>query len=191
MIRRPPRSTLFPYTTLFRSMLDIKQIQIARIRLDWDQIPHGDQSPPVSGHPFETDLDITGERSLHRLVDSAITKEGSHRLKSWLLTNEPDVLLIKKRQSLVQELKGHSLFRDRLQLLSSITSGEGKVQGSQWDSNILVNWIEHQVRKGSLLKSVWLLTILAALNITLIVLAAFEVAPPLWPIAFVLYVGVM
>src|SRR3712207_8362698 len=26
MIRRPPRSTLFPYTTLFRSPLDVKQV---------------------------------------------------------------------------------------------------------------------------------------------------------------------
>src|ERR1051326_9567285 len=25
MIRRPPRSTLFPYTTLFRSVLDVKE----------------------------------------------------------------------------------------------------------------------------------------------------------------------
>src|SRR2546427_8947426 len=25
MIRRPPRSTLFPYTTLFRSLLDLRQ----------------------------------------------------------------------------------------------------------------------------------------------------------------------
>src|SRR5688572_31833198 len=29
MIRRPPRSTLFPYTTLFRS-LEIKKLQLAR-----------------------------------------------------------------------------------------------------------------------------------------------------------------
>src|SRR3712207_6927412 len=27
MIRRPPRSTLFPYTTLFRSLLDIEVFQ--------------------------------------------------------------------------------------------------------------------------------------------------------------------
>src|SRR2546430_12166377 len=27
MIRRPPRSTLFPYTTLFRSMNDVKLIE--------------------------------------------------------------------------------------------------------------------------------------------------------------------
>jgi hypothetical protein len=172
-------------------MLDIKQIQVARIRLDWDQMPHGDQSIPASAHPFESDLDITGERSLHRLLDSAVTKEGSHRLKSWLLNNAPDVLLIKERQSLVQELKGHSLFRDKLHLLSSIASGEGKIQVSQWDSNILVDWIQHRVRKGSLLSTIWLLVILAALNITFIILAGFEMAPPVWPIAFVIYLGVM
>src|SRR3712207_7393615 len=27
MIRRPPRSTLFPYTTLFRSQVELKRIQ--------------------------------------------------------------------------------------------------------------------------------------------------------------------
>src|SRR3712207_8456768 len=32
MIRRPPRSTLFPYTTLFRSHLEIVQILEARVR---------------------------------------------------------------------------------------------------------------------------------------------------------------
>src|SRR5690242_21497334 len=36
MIRRPPRSTLFPYTTLFRSDLD-------------DQVPAGDRSHQVDG----------------------------------------------------------------------------------------------------------------------------------------------
>src|SRR5256885_3330964 len=29
MIRRPPRSTLFPYTTLFRSRLGLQQIELA------------------------------------------------------------------------------------------------------------------------------------------------------------------
>src|SRR3712207_7465015 len=32
MIRRPPRSTLFPYTTLFRSGLEIERARIARER---------------------------------------------------------------------------------------------------------------------------------------------------------------
>src|SRR5690242_21216336 len=34
MIRRPPRSTLFPYTTLFRSG-DIKYQEFARKLIDW------------------------------------------------------------------------------------------------------------------------------------------------------------
>src|SRR2546427_7622453 len=34
MIRRPPRSTLFPYTTLFRSVLDIVEIHAGPAPLD-------------------------------------------------------------------------------------------------------------------------------------------------------------
>src|SRR5258708_10753388 len=33
MIRRPPRSTLFPYTTLFRSILRLGANQILRLRV--------------------------------------------------------------------------------------------------------------------------------------------------------------
>src|SRR3712207_7500356 len=32
MIRRPPRSTLFPYTTLFRSVVDVQPVLEERIR---------------------------------------------------------------------------------------------------------------------------------------------------------------
>src|SRR2546422_8307227 len=31
MIRRPPRSTLFPYTTLFRSILSVVLLEISRV----------------------------------------------------------------------------------------------------------------------------------------------------------------
>src|SRR3712207_7832000 len=31
MIRRPPRSTLFPYTTLFRSLIDSRTLQLTDI----------------------------------------------------------------------------------------------------------------------------------------------------------------
>src|SRR3990167_11298744 len=32
MIRRPPRSTLFPYTTLFRSVEELSSVQVAQDR---------------------------------------------------------------------------------------------------------------------------------------------------------------
>src|SRR2546422_3857681 len=37
MIRRPPRSTLFPYTTLFRSMNDLAEGGVPRERLHYVQ----------------------------------------------------------------------------------------------------------------------------------------------------------
>src|SRR5258706_11736896 len=34
MIRRPPRSTLFPYTTLFRSLVQLTDVHRHRLRLE-------------------------------------------------------------------------------------------------------------------------------------------------------------
>src|ERR1051325_3844752 len=152
-------------------LVEIKQIQIARIHLDWDRIPHDDPAtPPTQGHPFETDLDITGERSLHRLIDCAVTKEGSDRLKSWLLSLRPDAQLIKRRQAFVQELKDQYVFRDKLQLLSAvarISTGQSR-QRRLWNSSKLVDWIERSNPKNSLLPTVVVLFILSALNIACI-----------------------
>ncbi len=177
-------------------LIKIKQVQIARIRLDWDKIPAGDTSAQsMTGHPFETDLDITGERSLHRLLDSAVTKEGSDRLKSWLLNPRPEMDLIKHRQTLVEELRGHHVFRDKLQLLAAVArldigpprAGESNL----WNSHILVDWLTRAEQKRSLLPTVIFLFALSVLNITCMVLAGFEVIPQIWPLTLLLYIGSM
>src|SRR3712207_7560408 len=56
MIRRPPRSTLFPYTTLFRSSLAVKRRRV---------IP--DPSPPLHGAAKTDDSGATQDipRSTH------------------------------------------------------------------------------------------------------------------------------
>lgn len=182
--------------SLLRNSLlaEIKHFQIARIHLDWNQIPHGDPAArPSNGHPFESDLDITGERSLHRLLDCAVTKEGSERLKSWLLNAQPNAQLIKRRQALVHELKDHSVFRDKLQLLSAvarISTGQSRKQ-SLWNSSKLVEWIERSHPKGSLLPAVVFLFILSTLNIALILLGSFKLIPQIWPMMFLIYMGAM
>ena len=182
--------------SLLRNSLlaEIKQVQIARIHLDWDRIPHGDPATlPLQGHPFESDLDITGARSLHRLIDCAVTKEGSERLKSWLLSMRPDAQLIKRRQALVHELKHHSVFRDKLQLLSAvarISTGPSRRQ-SLWNSSKLVEWIERSHPQGSLLPTVVFLFILSTLNIALILLGSFKLIPQIWPFMFLIYMGAM
>ncbi len=175
-------------------LIEIKQVQIARINLDWDRIPVADPDPPVLGHPFESDLDITGERSLHRLLDCAVTKEGSERLKSWLLNPRPDAQLMQHRQKLVRELKDQSVFRDKLQLLSAFarlsTAGPTKRGSSHWNSRILVDWIERSGPQQSLLPTLIVLTILAVANLICIWLWLEELIPRIWPIVFLLYAAV-
>ena len=180
-------------------MLNIKNVQVARLDLDWAQLPHTDQPPPEANHPFEADIDVTGEKSLHRLLDTSVTKDGSGRLKSWLLDNAPDPLIIAKRQSLVRELQDLSLFRDKLHLYAAIASWESSPQSrvrndaqrAQWDSSTLVSWIEHAVATNSLRSTVMLLVLLALVNISLLVLASLDVIPHVWPVTFLIYVGVM
>jgi len=173
-------------------LIEIKQVHIARIHLDWERIPLADPATsPVPGHPFETDLDVTGERSLLRLLDCAVTKEGSERLKSWLLDARPDAQLIKHRQALVRELKGHSAFRDKLQLLSAVARVNTGRRTGLWNSKILVDWLARDERKNSLLPTVIYLSILSALNIICVVLGSLHVIPRIWPITLVIYFGAM
>jgi hypothetical protein len=177
-------------------LIEIKQVQIARIQLQWERLPETEQSRlPDAIHPFESDLDITGERSLHRLLDCAVTREGSERLRSWLLNPRPDAELIQHRQKLVRELKGHSLFRDKLQLLSAVarlnTAGPTKSKrgSSHWNSRVLVDWIERTGSRSSLLPTVIFLSILSALNIVSIVLWALDLIPRIWPFVLLIYIG--
>jgi len=176
-------------------LIEIKEVQIARINLDWDQIPAADPNTFITGHPFESDLDITGERSLHRLLDCAVTEEGSERLKSWLLNPRPDAAAMDHRQKLVRELKNHSVFRDKLQLLSAFarlsTGGPTRKKGSSthWKSRILVDWIEQSGAKN-LLPTLILLTILAVANLICVWLWLVDLIPRIWPLVFLIYVAV-
>src|SRR3712207_7388639 len=79
MIRRPPRSTLFPYTTLFRSSLDLN-LRLAAEKLSW----RGAAAERAS-------LDATteaGRLALRRLavrlgeVDAARSEEHTSELQS-------------------------------------------------------------------------------------------------------------
>jgi len=178
-------------------MREIKRVQVARINLDWDHLPPTDQSSRDLNHPFENDLDLTGDRSLHRLLDTAATTEGSRTLKSWLLNNAPDSSVIEERQRLVSELRKLSLFRDKLYLNALWVSTDSSLQDKKryrmerWDSRTLVSWVEQAVSSDSLRPTVIALSILALINITLFVLAAVRLLPYAWLFSLVFYIGAM
>ena len=66
--------------TRHKIWLQIKATQVARLQLDWPVIPAVNSRAPLADHPFAIDLDITGERSLHQLINTAISYEGSQRV---------------------------------------------------------------------------------------------------------------
>ena len=78
----------------------------------------------AADHPFDQDLNITGEYSLHRLLDICISRQGSERLKTWLLHTWPDLNKIAQRQNLVRELKNQARFRNKLRLHFHVISEE-------------------------------------------------------------------
>jgi hypothetical protein len=82
--------------------MQIKKSQLARMDLNWEKIPGSELQLPLSDLPFEKDLDITGRRSIHQLIDISISREGSRRLATWLLQKTPDLTGILKRQRVIR-----------------------------------------------------------------------------------------
>src|SRR5438132_9213188 len=87
MIRRPPRSTLFPYTTLFRSVL-------AAVNL---------QRPKLGSTPFDASLDLfaIAVPSTDRVYDASVERKRSEEHTSELQSHSDLVcrLLLEKKNT--------------------------------------------------------------------------------------------
>src|SRR5258708_30690448 len=70
MIRRPPRSTLFPYTTLFRSLRD--QRCFSRTRSLWDLRKESGIYGPNQGEFLHQDRKSTRLNSSHQIISYAV-----------------------------------------------------------------------------------------------------------------------
>src|SRR2546429_1396458 len=71
MIRRPPRSTLFPYTTLFRSVV-ARQERVDELRDDRILVPH--DAREQGGAVLEQADEVLPQLVLHRAVDAGGTR---------------------------------------------------------------------------------------------------------------------
>src|SRR2546423_12676716 len=105
MIRRPPRSTLFPYTTLFRSDLAATKAIESRLREDLARQPHaGAHLLPVlgSGHVVEADprlVERHGGPQAHPAL--ALRAHRPHvRLKAVLARQRRAVVVHRQRQGM-------------------------------------------------------------------------------------------
>lgn len=161
--------------------------QIARMDLAWDRIPPAPNFPSGDKHPFASDLNISGNQSLHQLLSTAVSRGGSTRLQDWLLEQDPSNSQVYQRREIVEEMKSLSGFRSRLALSSSLVTVE---EDQAWDGEELISWLAKQIASGSLKPILIILAILAAANILFFALFSLGLVPAFWMITLGIYAAV-
>lgn len=145
-----------------RILLDLKSTQVARMRLDWERIPRVSAMPVQAEHPFGIDLDIMGERSVHHLIDTTVSIEGSRKVWSWLMAAEPDLDGILKRQKLVKELGPLALFRDKL-IVNVLKARE--TSHDRLEAKSILQWLQKPGSSVSAGRALFPLTLVAGCNL--------------------------
>src|SRR5258707_2895562 len=100
MIRRPPRSTLFPYTTLFRSAIAVQGGRALARRAAWYLDNEPDERPELAPSAFVF------------MAEEAIRDRKSTRLNSSHANISYAVFCLKKKKSDGNGVARHALPRD-------------------------------------------------------------------------------
>jgi hypothetical protein len=165
----------------FQIWREIKADQIARMRLDWEAIP----TPPLPVNrvrsSLEIDLDLTGNKSLHQLIDMAVSNEGSQRLANWLAQPKPNPKKITSRQRIVNELASRTRFRER-NLLAFKRVSKGHLQGDR-----ILAWLSEDYPAGRLKWGLPIAAFFTGVNLLLFILNSLGVIPPYWILSIPLY----
>ncbi len=160
---------------------ELKSGQLARLTLAWEGIPAPSAQLQPAKSSLELDLDLTGPRSLHHLLDTAVSAGGSQLLADWLSQPVPDLALIRRNQDLARELLPLSRFRDRLLLNFRLVS-RADLRGDN-----LLRWLHADFPSERLRKALPLAAVLALLNLTLFGLSAAGALPAYWIASLFLY----
>jgi len=167
--------------------LQIKSAHLARATLDWDHIPASFGFHARPDHPFETDLDIVGQRSVFRLLDTAVSLEASQRTRDWLTDSVPNWQTIRRRHTLVRELWARPVFRDKLAMYATVAGDQQR----SWGTRELVEWLCSPIDSSSVRNWLLILGAMAALNASLFFANRVDLLPQWWQVTFVIYLGLV
>ncbi len=162
----------------------IRERHLARLQLNWPNIPEKLPTQDYADHPFATDLNLIGNHSLLQLMDTANYQGGTDQLASYLLTREPNPDEIEKRQAIVKELVQETQFRDRLHLLSELNKEQQL--DTDWSLEELIDHLK-QSKEANYTTSLVVLGILSILNIVLGGLYLAGLMDPYVIFSFLLY----
>ncbi len=170
----------------YQALLHLAEDRLGRAQLDWSHLPAHFPIPVSAEHPFNADLMITGARSIHALMDCCISAGGSRQLASWLLETQPELTTAVERQLQVQELLRLPTLRRRLSLAGILLSrGE-----TRWDGDALLEWLSRGKNDASLRSTLISLSILALINLILLLCSSFFSFPPYWIATLLFYLGI-
>ena len=179
------------------SRLEFVRAQIARTTVDWGALPAPFEAELDPAHAFAADLDLAGERSLHRLVDTAVSAAGSERLLEWLSAPEPEAAEIERRQALARELERLPIARSQIAMEAAMArDGERRAperRDGRWDTERMAKWLTTPPDEHGAGLHLWtdVALVLALSNVLLFLGYELWVVPRIWPITLGLYVSVL
>jgi len=159
----------------------MKRSQVARRRIDWDNLPEAMPIAVDASHPFAADIDLFGASGLHRLLDISVSNEGSRKLAQWLTDPNPDMDTIRERQNCIRDLARQSHFREHLVVEFSLVSKE-KLDGTSF-----TNWLSNDELPASLRVALPVSLLLSVGNIAMFVLYGLNLLPPYFLLGLAAY----
>ena len=166
-----------------RAMHSIKAGHLARITLSWDLLPSSQIDQTRKSHAFSQDLNLTGPRSLHHLMDTSTSVGGSERLRVWLEMESKEPADVAWKQESVKELVRLTMFRDRLSL-EGATIHKG---GGRWNASVLEAWLDSNRSLPAIGHTLVILASLSLINIVLVCFHFLGTLPPFWIASFAAY----
>ena len=157
----------------FDASRQVRADQLARMMHNWDALPLYNFAGAHDKH-LALDLDITGQRSLHQLLDTTLTRQASQLLADWLTQNFPGLGQVHARQNIVRELGAFTRFRERFRLTLRLVLRE-PLEGAK-----LVQWLSVEFQSQNLRWTLPLATGLVVLNLILFAWFFWGGLPPYW-----------
>lgn len=167
----------------FKVWKDIRLTHLARLTLDWPNIPEKSPTKKYAEHPFASDLHLVGRHSLLQLIDTSNYQGSTDRLASYLLQREPDPGDIKERQEIVKELSTMPQFRDRLHLLAELNKEQ------ELENDWSLEELEEHLKNSEAVNYTLPLSILGSLSLLNIVLGGMYLLGLIDP--YVIFTGIL
>ncbi|MBI4790937.1 MAG: hypothetical protein HY782_28235 [Chloroflexi bacterium] len=166
----------------FRIARELKLDQLARLGLEWEKLAPAQLAERVR-ESLALDLDLTGPRSLHHLLDTTVARRASELLADWLMQTHPELEPTQTRQRMVRELVPLARFRDRFRLTFRLVLQE------QLEGENLVYWLGVEFPTRRLRWALPVAAALVAVNLMLFALNILAGMPPYWAISLLAYVA--